>query len=295
MRRAAGWEHDFFRVESMRVITDELPSGDFTTEATVKVWVGEERRVFTAEGNGPVNAIDTALRSALNGAYPAARPGAPHRLQGAHPRRRRGHRCRHPGPARRHRRRARLDDDRRQREHHRGVVAGARGEHRLRPAARLDGGTEPDRPRREAGRRARHPRRRAPGARRASVGVRPVDHVDRATTAPPATWRSCSTPTATSSPSACTTRTSPIRVRVLHHGRPDADRRRRSGRSGSAPRSTAAGRWRSPAERPGTAASTARTTACPASSIDRYDDTYVVKIYTARLAAAPRRRRRRAR
>ena len=47
----------------MRVITDELPNGDFTTEATVKVWVGDERHVFTAEGNGPVNAIDTALRS----------------------------------------------------------------------------------------------------------------------------------------------------------------------------------------------------------------------------------------
>ena len=70
MRRAAGWEQDFFRVESMRVITDELPNGEFSTEATVKVWVGDDRRVFTAEGNGPVNAIDTALRSALNGAYP---------------------------------------------------------------------------------------------------------------------------------------------------------------------------------------------------------------------------------
>ncbi len=70
MRRASGWEHEFFRVESMRVITDELPSGDFTTEATVKVWVGDRRSVSTAEGNGPVNAIDTALRTALNGAYP---------------------------------------------------------------------------------------------------------------------------------------------------------------------------------------------------------------------------------
>ncbi len=70
MRRAAGWEQEFFRVESMRVITDELPNGEFSTEATVKVWVGDDRRVFTAEGNGPVNAIDTALRSALNGAYP---------------------------------------------------------------------------------------------------------------------------------------------------------------------------------------------------------------------------------
>ncbi|MET0579974.1 MAG: citramalate synthase [Ilumatobacteraceae bacterium] len=70
MRRATGWEHDFFRVESMRVITDELPNGDFTTEATVKVWVGEDRRVSTAEGNGPVNAVDTALRMALGAAYP---------------------------------------------------------------------------------------------------------------------------------------------------------------------------------------------------------------------------------
>lgn len=74
MRRAAGWEQDFFRVESMRVITDELPNGDFTTEATVKVWVGSGddavRSVQTAEGNGPVNAIDKALRSTLVAAYP---------------------------------------------------------------------------------------------------------------------------------------------------------------------------------------------------------------------------------
>jgi 2-isopropylmalate synthase len=67
MRRATGgWEQDWFKVESMRVITDELPNGDFTTEATVKVWVGAgDRHVHTAEGNGPVNAIDTALRAAF--------------------------------------------------------------------------------------------------------------------------------------------------------------------------------------------------------------------------------------
>ncbi len=70
MRRATGWQHDMFRVESMRVITDELPNGQFTTEATVKVWVGEQRFVQTAEGNGPINAIDTALRAALGGQYP---------------------------------------------------------------------------------------------------------------------------------------------------------------------------------------------------------------------------------
>jgi 2-isopropylmalate synthase len=71
MRRAAGWQQDFFTVESMRVITDEQADSDFRTEATVKVWVGDQRRIEIAEGNGPVNAIDKALRAALNGAYPA--------------------------------------------------------------------------------------------------------------------------------------------------------------------------------------------------------------------------------
>jgi 2-isopropylmalate synthase len=54
----------------MRVITDELPNGDFSTEATVKVWIGEQRFVETAEGNGPVNAIDTALRACVTTQYP---------------------------------------------------------------------------------------------------------------------------------------------------------------------------------------------------------------------------------
>ncbi|NNE11922.1 MAG: citramalate synthase [Ilumatobacter sp.] len=70
MRRSAGWHHDFFRVESMRVITDEVGDTPFNTEATVKVWVGDERFVSTAEGNGPVNAIDRALRDAVQQAYP---------------------------------------------------------------------------------------------------------------------------------------------------------------------------------------------------------------------------------
>ena len=71
MRRATGWKQSFFEVESMRVITDELASGEFNTEATVKVWVGDKREVSTAEGNGPVNAIDKALRAALVAHYPA--------------------------------------------------------------------------------------------------------------------------------------------------------------------------------------------------------------------------------
>ena len=70
MRRTIGWKQEFFTVESMRVITDETATGTFNTEATVKVWVGDERYVYTAEGNGPVNAIDTALRRAVQKAYP---------------------------------------------------------------------------------------------------------------------------------------------------------------------------------------------------------------------------------
>ena len=70
LRKAAGWNQEFFEIESMRVITDELPNGTFVTEATVKAHVGGSRVIQTAEGNGPVNAIDTALRSALTQAYP---------------------------------------------------------------------------------------------------------------------------------------------------------------------------------------------------------------------------------
>ena len=40
------------------------------TEATVKIWVGDERRIATGEGNGPVNALDAALRDALGDAHP---------------------------------------------------------------------------------------------------------------------------------------------------------------------------------------------------------------------------------
>ena len=70
MRRATGWSQPFFELESMRVTTDELPNGTFTTEATVKVHVNGQRYVEVAEGNGPVNAIDTALRKALQVAHP---------------------------------------------------------------------------------------------------------------------------------------------------------------------------------------------------------------------------------
>jgi 2-isopropylmalate synthase len=84
LRRATGWTADFFTVESFRVITDHdaretddeatsspAPLVGMTTEATVKVHVGGERIVATAEGNGPVNALDGALRGAIGSKFPA--------------------------------------------------------------------------------------------------------------------------------------------------------------------------------------------------------------------------------
>ena len=41
------------------------------TQATVKLWIGDERKIAVGEGNGPVNALDAAVRVALNGRYPA--------------------------------------------------------------------------------------------------------------------------------------------------------------------------------------------------------------------------------
>jgi 2-isopropylmalate synthase len=61
---------DFFEVESWRVITDARGDEDALSEATVKVVAGGERVVATGEGNGPVNALDHALRRALAPAYP---------------------------------------------------------------------------------------------------------------------------------------------------------------------------------------------------------------------------------
>ncbi|MBP8879836.1 MAG: citramalate synthase [Dermatophilaceae bacterium] len=60
----------YFDVESWRVITDAREAGEATSEATVKLTAGGTRHVATGEGNGPVNALDHALRQALNAVYP---------------------------------------------------------------------------------------------------------------------------------------------------------------------------------------------------------------------------------
>jgi 2-isopropylmalate synthase len=54
-----------FTLESYRVIIDHPADGAVVAEATVKVHVGDQRVIATAEGNGPINALDAALRKAL--------------------------------------------------------------------------------------------------------------------------------------------------------------------------------------------------------------------------------------
>ncbi|HMK62897.1 MAG TPA: citramalate synthase [Acidimicrobiales bacterium] len=68
LRRATGWVPEFFDLESYRVISDH--DRDHLTEATVKVRIGDERVLAVAEGNGPVNALDSALRSAIGRHFP---------------------------------------------------------------------------------------------------------------------------------------------------------------------------------------------------------------------------------
>jgi 2-isopropylmalate synthase len=60
----------YFDVESWRVLTESRPGGDAVSEATVKLSAGGRRLVAVGEGNGPVNALDAALRQALLPVYP---------------------------------------------------------------------------------------------------------------------------------------------------------------------------------------------------------------------------------
>ncbi|MDR1189050.1 MAG: citramalate synthase [Bifidobacteriaceae bacterium] len=83
-----GGRPEYFRIESWRTISETLsgggasgaggpraggsgaPDAPTASEGTVKLWAGSDRLVATGEGNGPVNALDAALRLALASVYP---------------------------------------------------------------------------------------------------------------------------------------------------------------------------------------------------------------------------------
>ena len=66
----AGERRRHFTVESWRVIVEQRRDGAVTSEATVRLTAKGERVVSVGEGNGPVNALDKALRSALEQTFP---------------------------------------------------------------------------------------------------------------------------------------------------------------------------------------------------------------------------------
>ena len=80
IRSATGWKHDFFELDSFEVnVGHKRGSGarawndvavEVDTHATVTVTVDKEKIIAEGEGNGPVNALDSALRKALRGNIP---------------------------------------------------------------------------------------------------------------------------------------------------------------------------------------------------------------------------------
>ena len=69
MEKTGAWK-EFFKLEGFRVIMEKREDGKVETEATIKIHIGSNRIISTAEGNGPVNALDHALRNAIVQCYP---------------------------------------------------------------------------------------------------------------------------------------------------------------------------------------------------------------------------------
>ena len=70
IKKVTGQFQEPFTLESFRVTTEKNRSGPSTCQATIKISVGEEDEITAAEGDGPVNALDNALRKALTKFFP---------------------------------------------------------------------------------------------------------------------------------------------------------------------------------------------------------------------------------
>ncbi|MFT9848156.1 citramalate synthase [Aneurinibacillus sp. REN35] len=70
VRKGLGEYEEVFTVESFKVLMEKVGEQDAVTEATVKVKVNDKIVHMVAEGNGPVNALDNALRKAVESFFP---------------------------------------------------------------------------------------------------------------------------------------------------------------------------------------------------------------------------------
>jgi 2-isopropylmalate synthase len=73
IKKVSGQFKEPFSLESLRVTIEKNREDESTSHATIKISVGEEHEITAAEGDGPVNALDNALRKALNGFFPEIR------------------------------------------------------------------------------------------------------------------------------------------------------------------------------------------------------------------------------
>lgn len=70
VKKCAGTFQPHFERLNYHVNVETGQDGRITTEATIKIRIGDEVRHEVAEGDGPVNALDAAMRKALNGTFP---------------------------------------------------------------------------------------------------------------------------------------------------------------------------------------------------------------------------------
>jgi 2-isopropylmalate synthase len=70
IRKATGEFEEPFYLECFRVINEKQGSEPSRAQALIKVIVGNDTEITAAEGNGPINALDNALRKALVTFYP---------------------------------------------------------------------------------------------------------------------------------------------------------------------------------------------------------------------------------
>jgi len=70
LKKQLGKLKKFFTLESFRVIVEKRKNESIISEATIKLRVNNKPEYTVAEGDGPVNALDKALRKALHQFYP---------------------------------------------------------------------------------------------------------------------------------------------------------------------------------------------------------------------------------
>jgi 2-isopropylmalate synthase len=70
IKKVTGQFEEPFKLEALRVTMEKNRSGPSTSHATIKISVADDHEITAAEGDGPVNALDNALRKALNKFFP---------------------------------------------------------------------------------------------------------------------------------------------------------------------------------------------------------------------------------